>query len=345
MNKFFIVLLAAIIFTVLYFLAPILTPFLVGILLAYLVNPVVNWLMRLHLPRILAVAIVFFALLFVITFAVLLIIPLIQTQIDHLIDVLPTFMAWIQNTAIPLIKEHFNNDQFINVPLLKEQFSQNWLKAGGAAGWIVGAILHSGFTVLHALFNVLLVFVVTFYLLYDWQKVVDGLHDLLPRKYEPTIMKLVMECNDVLGAFFRGQLLVMLTLGTFYSIGLTLMGLQVGVVIGVMIGVLTVIPYLGTIVGLLTASIAIFIQFGSITAIIPVLLLFAVGQTLDGMFITPKLVGNRIGLHPVAVIFAVLAGGVLFGFFGVLLALPVASIIMVLIRFLRSYYYKSALYQ
>src|SRR5690606_9274697 len=108
-----------------------------------------------------------------------------------------------------------------------------WTKAGGAAGWIVATILHSGFTLLHWLLNIILIFVVTFYLLYDWQKVVDGLHDLLPRKYEPTVVKLVKECNDVLGAFFRGQLLVMLTLSILYSVGLTLIGLQVGVIIGV----------------------------------------------------------------------------------------------------------------
>lgn len=345
MNKFFMMLLGIVFFALLYFLAPILTPFLIGTLLAYLVNPVVNALMRLHLPRMVAVVIVFFVLFLIMTLLALLIIPLIQTQIEHLMDAIPDMLVWIQNTAMPLLKEHLGVHDIINVTSLKTQLSENWAKAGGVAGWVVATMLHSGFKLLHGLFNMLLIFVVTFYLLYDWEKVVKGLHNLLPRKYEPTIVKLVGECNTVLGAFFRGQLLVMLTLGIFYSIGLSLVGLKVGVIIGVMIGLLSIIPYLGMIVGIVAASIAAFVQTGMLMDIIPVLLVFAVGQTLDGMLITPKLVGDRIGLHPVAVIFAVLAGGVLFGFFGVLLALPVASIIMVLLHFLNSRYHNSKLYQ
>ena len=345
MNKFFIAFLCVLFFVLLYFLEPILTPFLIGALLAYLVNPIVMSLMRLHLPRILAVTIVLFILILIIALAVTLLIPVIQAQLAHLADTLPDMLAWLQNTGMPLLREHFANSEIINVASLKEQLSQNWAKAGGAVGWIVAAVFHSGFRILHWLFNILLIFVVTFYLLYDWEKVVHGVQDLLPRKYEPTIVKLLKECNEVLGAFFRGQLLVMLTLGIYYSVGLTLIGLKVGVVIGVMIGFLSIIPYLGMIVGIMVASIAGFVEFGSVMDIVPIWLLFAVGQTLDGMFVTPKLVGDRIGLHPVAVIFAVLSGGALFGFFGVLLALPVASIIMVLLRFLHSRYHNSQLYQ
>lgn len=345
MNKFFVIVLSVIIFTLLYLLAPILTPFLIGTLLAYLVNPIVNLLMRLHLPRILAVIIVFLILFLLIFLSILLVVPLIQTQVEHLMEAIPDILTWVQDTAMPLLKEHLNNNQLINVTSIKEQLSQNWVKAGGMAGWVVATIFHSGFKLLHWLFDILLIFVVTFYLLYDWEKVVNGLHQLLPRKYEPTVVKLVKECNDVLGAFFRGQLLVMLTLGIFYSIGLSLIGLKVGIVIGILVGLLSIIPYLGIVVGIIAASIAAFVQFGTIMGVVPVWIVFAIGQTLDGMLITPKLVGNRIGLHPVAVIFAVLAGGVLFGFFGVLLALPVASIIMVLLRFLNSYYHKSKLYR
>jgi len=345
MNKFLVVFLGILFFVLLYLLAPILTPFLVGILLAYLVNPIVNLLMRLHLPRIVAVIIVFLALFLIITLLVVLVVPLIQAQVTRLMIAVPNILAWLQDIVVPSLKKYFGTQEWMDVASLKTDLSQNWSKAGGAAGWIVKTILHSGFALLHWLFNIILIFVVTFYLLYDWQKVVNGLHSLLPRKYEPTIIKLAKECNEVLGAFFRGQLLVMLTLGIFYSVGLSLIGLQVGLVIGVMVGMLSIIPYLGIITGILTASIAAFAQFGSMMAVVPVLLLFVVGQTLDGMFITPRLVGNRIGLHPVAVIFAVLAGGVLFGFFGVLLALPAAAIIMVLVRFLNSSYRNSKLYR
>lgn len=345
MNKIFIIFLGLLVCTLLYFLAPILTPFLIGMLLAYLVNPIVNGLMRWHLSRLFAVIIVFLVIFLIMTLLVLLFVPLIQAQLDHLMEFVPTIVIWIQDTAMPLLKEHLGNNDIINAASLKDQLSQNWAKAGGVAGWVVATVLHSGFKLLHGLFDILLIFVVTFYLLYDWEKVVTGIHNLLPRKYEPTIVKLVKECNTVLGAFFRGQLLVMLTLGIFYSIGLSIVGLKVGVIIGAMIGLLSIIPYLGMIVGIITASIAAYIQFGTVMDIVPIWLVFAVGQTLDGMLITPKLVGDRIGLHPVAVIFAVLSGGVLFGFFGVLLALPVASILMVLLNFLNSRYHNSKLYR
>lgn len=345
MNKYFFVLLGVMSFTLLYFLAPILTPFLIGTLLAFLVNPIVNLLMRLHLPRIIAVVIVFLVILLVIILLVVLIVPLIQTQTEHLVDLVPDFLIWIQTRAMPLLKQSLVNADLIHVASLKEQLAANWTKAGGVAGWIVATLFHSGFVLLHRLFDIILIFVVTFYLLYDWEKVIEELRLLLPRKYEPTIVQLTKDCNDVLGAFFRGQLLVMTTLGIFYSIALSLIGLKVGVMIGVIVGLLSIIPYLGIVVGIIAASIAAFMQFGTLGGVAPVLIVFAIGQTLDGMFITPKLVGDRIGLHPVAVIFSVLAGGVLFGFFGVLLALPVASIIMVLLRFLKAHYYSSHLYQ
>ncbi len=345
MNKFFIAFLTILFFGLLYLLAPILTPFLIGALLAYLVNPVVTLLMRLHLPRIVAVIIVFLTLFLIIACLIVLVVPLIQEQIEKLVNAVPDFLLWVENTALPSVKEYFNSQEFINIDSIKTEVSQNWAKAGGAAGWIVKAVLRSGFELLHFLINLILIFVVTFYLLYDWQKVVDGFHALLPRKYEKTILALTKECNEVIGAFFRGQLLVMLTLGTFYSIGLSLLGLQVGLIIGIMVGLLSIIPYLGVICGILIASIAAFVQFQSMVLVLPVLVLFAIGQTLDGMFVTPKLVGDRIGLHPVAVIFSVLAGGVLFGFFGVLLALPVAAIIMVSARFFAARYRSSKVYQ
>jgi predicted PurR-regulated permease PerM len=344
MNKTFIIILTLVIAGLVYLLAPILTPFLVGALLAYLMNPLVIQLMRLRLPRILAVVIVFLIFFLIISLLMLLFIPLIQTQIDRLVDVVPNIVAWIQTILVPRLKEYIGTQQVIDVNSLKTQLSQNWTKAGGAATWIFATILHSGFTMLHWFINLVLIFVVMFYLLYDWQKLVDGVRNLLPRSSEPTIVKLVGQCNEVLGAFFRGQLLVMVTLGIFYAVGLSLIGLQIGLMIGIIIGILTIVPYLGIIVGIIIASVAAAVQFDTYTPILLVWLLFAVGQALDGMLITPKLVGDRIGLHPVAVIFAVLAGGALFGFFGVLLALPVAAVSMVLLRFLNERYHSSKLY-
>jgi predicted PurR-regulated permease PerM len=345
MNKSFIIVLAVLVSVLIYFLSPILTPFLVGALLAYLVNPIVVQLIRLRMPRIAAVGIVFLILFLSITLLILLLIPLIQTQIERLMEVLPGIVSWIQTMVETHLKEYVGAGQIINVASLKTHISENWTKAGGMASWLFSTIIHSGFELLHWFLNLILIAVVTFYLLYDWDKLVDGLRSLLPRHYVKTVTNLVVECNHVLGAFFRGQLLVMAVLGIFYSIGLTLLGLQLGLMIGILVGLLSIVPYLGIIIGIVAASIAAFIQFGSFVAILPVWILFAVGQTLDGMFITPKLVGGRIGLHPVAVIFAVLAGATLFGFFGVLLALPVAAVSMVVIRFVNQRYRNSKLYQ
>src|SRR3990167_6789102 len=345
MNKTFVVILAAIFFALLYLLAPILTPFLVGTLLAYLVNQLVKQSMRLHLSRLTAVIIVFLVVLLIILLLTLLLVPLIEAQIVTLSQVIPNGIAWLQNTIIPWLKEYFGIEQLINVDLLKTQLTQNLEKAGGAAAFSAQAVLYSGVALLHWLLNLFFIPVVAFYLLYDWRKLVDGIHSLMPRQYEPTIVKLVTECNEVLGAFFRGQFMVMLTLGIFYSIGLSLIGLQISLVIGLLVGLLSIVPYLGIIIGIITASIAAFVQDGTFVSVISVWVLFLIGQALDGMFITPKLVGDRIGLHPVAVIFSVLAGATLFGFFGVLLALPVASVIMVMLRFINQRYHASQLYQ
>jgi len=183
-----------------------------------------------------------------------------------------------------------------------------------------------------------------FYMLRDWDSFVTGIRDLLPRHIEPTVSTLARESDEVLGAFLRGQLTVMLFLGILYSIGLKLAGLEWSLAIGMLAGLVSFVPYLGVIFGLLTASIAVLIQNQDVLQLVWVLLIFGVGQMLEGMILTPWLVGDRIGLHPVAVIFAVLAGGQLFGFMGILLALPVASVLAVLLRHLRARYRESGFY-
>ena len=194
------------------------------------------------------------------------------------------------------------------------------------------------------LMNLVLIPVVTFYLLRDWDLLIKGIRGLLPRKIEPTVSQLAGEINEVLGAFVRGQLMVMFALGVIYTAGLWLIGLDLAFIIGMGAGLLSVVPYLGTVVGLLAAVLAAIFQFQDLFHTVMVLLVFGAGQMLEGMVLTPKLVGDRIGLHPVAVIFAVLAGGQLFGFLGILLALPVASALNVLVRHLRDKYTKSTLY-
>lgn len=344
-NKLFIVIfLITLSGFILYLLTPILIPFSMGALLAYLVNPVVNQLTRFKIPRTLSVVIVFLVLFFLIVLLILLLIPLIQNQIQNLVNFIPSIFVWLQDVIKPWVIAHAGAQDALNIEMLKQTLAENWTKAGGVLTWAWKAVLKSGFTVAEWLFNLVLIPVVIFYLLRDWNKVVKNCHDILPRSMEPTVTQLVKQSDNVLSAFFRGQLLVMISLGIIYSVGLSIIGLQIGVLIGLIAGLLSIVPYLGLIVGLISASIAAFMQFGTITSVLAVLIVFAIGQTVESMFLTPKLVGHRIGLHPVAVIFAVLTGGCLFGFFGVLLALPVAAVVMVWLRFLNQRYRESRLY-
>jgi predicted PurR-regulated permease PerM len=199
-------------------------------------------------------------------------------------------------------------------------------------------------TVVGWVLNLVMVPVVAFYLLRDWDDLVERIHALIPRSIEPVVARLARESDDVLGAFLRGQLSVMLVLGAFYGIGLWLVGVSIGPLIGMIAGLISFVPYLGAITGVVMGVIAALVQYQDWAHVLLVLGVFAIGQTLEGYVLVPKLVGDKIGLHPVAVIFAVLAGGELFGFLGVLLALPAASVVMVVLRYLYERYTASELY-
>jgi predicted PurR-regulated permease PerM len=193
--------------------------------------------------------------------------------------------------------------------------------------------------------NIILIPVITFYLLRDWDHLVNYVRDILPRSIEGKVVQLAQESDEVLGAFLRGQMLVMLALGIIYSIGLSIVGVEFSLLIGLFAGLLSFIPYMGLIVGVLIAGVAVLFQTGELISLLWVFLVFGIAQMIEGMFLTPVLVGDRIGLHPVAVIFAVLAGGQLFGFFGILLALPVFAVLAVLLRHAHKKYKGSKIYQ
>ncbi|MHB1947773.1 MAG: AI-2E family transporter [Gammaproteobacteria bacterium] len=345
LNNSFFILVGLVVVAIIYFLSPILTPFLVAALISYLAAPIVDKLTSWHVPRLLSVILVFMVLLAIIILLLLCLIPLVGKQIIALIDVIPNTITWMQDIVLPWLDKTLGIQASINVTTIKETLAENWSKAGDVANWVVKKALQSGRTLVEWMTNLLLIPVVTFYLLRDWDNILNNVRGLLPRHIEPTFVKIVKECDAVLSAFFRGQLLVMLSLGVIYSIGLTAIGLQIGLIIGAISGLVSIVPYLGFIVGIVSASIAAYVQFGTFTSILLVWLVFAIGQSLESTLLTPKLVGHRIGLHPVAVIFAVLAGGSLFGFFGVLLALPVAAVIMVWLRFLNQSYRHSRLYK
>ncbi len=345
-DKFFILAVVVLFSTLIYFLAPVLTPFLIAFFLAYLMNPLVNKLMKLRLSRGFSVWLVFSVVFAILTVGIMLFIPFIEDQINLFIEQIPTIITWIHDSLDPLIAHYLNiNLDAIDVPAMKKLVVDNWSKADGLVNWFFKYIFKSGFKLFELLMNLLLIPVVTIYLLFDWNKLINSLHNFIPRRIEPTIVKLVRESDSVLSAFLRGQLLVMLALGLIYGLGLSLVGLQMGLLIGLVAGLLGIVPYLGTIVGIAVGIIMAMIQFGSLSSVLLVSAVFLFGQTLDHIFLTPKLVGDRIGLHPVAVIFSVLAGGSLFGFIGVLLALPVAAVLLVWLRYLNSQYRDSALYK
>lgn len=327
-------------------LSPMLMPFVVAAMLAYLGDPLADRLERLHMSRTLAVSIVFLVLMLALGGALLLLIPLISRQIENLIQNVPRYVDWAEHTAWPWlqVKLHldprtFESDQLIAT--IKEHIGS----VGGIAGQVLGKVSRSGLGVVLWLTNLVLIPVVAFYLLRDWDRLVAAIDCLLPRSIQPTIAHLARESDVVLGAFVRGQLLVMLALGVYYGGTLSLVaGLSVGALIGMVAGLLSFVPYLGFITGFAAAIIAALVQYGDWKHPLIVCAVFIVGQLLEGYVLVPKLVGEKIGLHPVAVIFAVLAGGELFGFLGVLLALPAASVAMVLLRYLMERYRHSELY-
>jgi predicted PurR-regulated permease PerM len=327
-----------------YLLAPVLSPFLTAGLLAYLGDPLVDRLENVKLSRTLAVVVVLGALLTIISVIPLLLIPLLEKQISVLISTLPTYLDWASQQWLRL-EGGLGGHPFVNAQEIKSTLIANWQQAGGIAASIMAYVGRSGLAVLNWLANILLVPVVTFYMLRDWDHFIAGIHDLLPRSMEPGVSALAREADEVLGAFLRGQLMVMACLSTIYITGLWLAGLDFALLIGLLAGTVSFVPYLGVIVGILVSGLAMLFQTQEIVSLLPVIGVFAVGQLLEGMILTPLLVGDRIGLHPVTVIFAVLAGGQLFGFVGVLLALPVAAVLAVIVRRAHLSYKASMLYR
>jgi len=349
-RQWFLLALVIAFFWLIYLLAPVITPFAISAALAYLGDPFVDRLERVsigkwHIGRTLAVSVVFVLLTGGMFLLFLIVFPLLREQVEHLVQSVPEALTWFAGTALPWLQSKLGLTSLtLDTETITSALKSYWKELSTATLSLLGTVSRSGQAVLGWLMNLVLIPVVTFYLLRDWDLLIKGIRELLPRKIESTVSALAGEINEVLGAFVRGQLLVMFALGVIYTTGLWLLGLDLAFMIGMGAGLLSIVPYLGTMVGLVAAVLAAIFQFQDLFHTVMVLLVFTAGQTLEGMVLTPKLVGDRIGLHPVAVIFAVLAGGQLFGFLGILLALPVASALNVLVRHLRNEYTKSSLY-
>jgi len=328
-----------------YLLAPILAPFLAAALLAYLGDPLVDRLELKNLSRTLSVSIVFVSIFLLLTLIVFLLVPMLEHQLSYLLGNIPRYIDLLQTDILPGLANKLGIDaaQF-DLNELKKAMNQYWKQAGGLAMTVFSSVTKSGLSIIAWLGNLVLIPVVTFYLLRDWDVLVSRIHELVPKQYQPVISKLSKESDETLSAFLRGQFLVMLVLGLIYSIGLWVINLELALLIGLMAGLVSFVPYLGFILGIVAASIAMLLQTHELLQLVPVIIVFGIGQALEGMLLTPLLVGDKIGLHPVAVIFSILAGGQLFGFVGILLALPVAAVIAVVLRHMHGEYKASTFF-
>ncbi|MGH8467026.1 MAG: AI-2E family transporter, partial [Pseudomonas sp.] len=282
----------------------------------------------------------------VLTLLLLVLVPMLAKQLMRLYELAPQMLDWLQHDALPWVQARLGlAEGFWKFDKIKAGISAHMGQTTDIVGVILSQATASGLALLGWLANLVLIPVVSFYLLRDWDLMMAKIRGLLPRQREERVVALAGECHEVLGAFVRGQLLVMLALGEIYASGLLLVGLELGLLIGLLAGLAAIVPYMGFIIGIGAAMIAGLFQFGGDPyPLLGIAAVFMVGQALEGMVLTPLLVGDRIGLHPVAVIFAILAGGELFGFTGVLLALPVAAVIMVLLRHVHDLYKESDMY-
>lgn len=321
-----------------YLLAPVLMPFLVGALFAYLGQPLVAGLTRRRLPRIVAVLVVFALFIAAVTALLLFLIPTIQHQIASFTQRLPRYLDWLQHEALPWVESVTGAELALDMETLRQALVAHWQEMGGWLKASVAYVMQSGLRLVGWLVSLVLIPVVTFYLLLDWDRLLARIAALFPAAYRPRLRQLALETDAVLGGFLRGQFSVMLALAAFYSAGLWFIGLDLALPIGIAAGLLSFVPYLGFLTGLVSAAIGAWVQFQDAHMLLWIAAVFGIGQALEGLVLTPRLVGERTGLHPVAVIFAVMAGGQLFGFTGVLLALPAAAVLKVWLRHLHEYY-------
>lgn len=334
---------------ILYLLKPVLIPFVGAFLIAYLFSPLVDKIHKIGLPRWVAISIVFIGIGLVVTWAMWYLAPLVWQQLMYAKSSIPAGIHWVNYTFLPWSSHTFD---LVPMELDVDQISaavMEYIQTNYSADSIqsvIARLAQSGLSFIQVGGVVVLIPIISFYFLLDWEKMLDSLRRLIPRPYEKTTLQIVGECHSILGAFVKGQFLVMFLLGVIYAVGLQLIGLEVGLIIGMIAGLASIIPYLGFAVGIIAAAIATFFQFGlDWMQLLLVGVVFMIGQAVEGYILQPFLLGDKIGLSPVAVVFAVLAGAQLAGFLGMLLALPVAAVIVVLLKHLRDFYEQSQMYQ
>ena len=332
----------------LWLLGPVITPFAVASVLAYALTPLVDRLDALcrgRVPRLLAVIVVELLFILAVSGIVLMTVPILAKEIPLMREQLPELVDKLDSVLAPWLAQfgiHVSLDVTSLKALVLKYLNANYEEAFYS---LLASLKLGGSVALTIVFNAVLIPVALFYLLMDWNRLVSKVLELVPPSARPRVDSFTHEADQVLGQYLRGQLLVMVIMAVFYSTGLALFGLDLALPIGFFTGLAMFIPYLGFGVGLILAILAGALQFASVKALVMVAVVYGTGQVIEGFYATPRLVGERIGLHPLAVIFALLAFAQLFGFVGVLVALPASAVLLVAMRRLRASYMASKLYQ
>lgn len=348
LRRIFILAGIAVAIWLIYILMPVLLPFIGAFLVAYLFSPLVGKLSEYHIPRWVSTSIVFLGITVGLVLATWFVIPLVWKQVMYAKNSIPSGIYWINHHLLPWAEHTFNLEPMrLNTNQISDAI-MNYIQTNYSVDSIQAFVLklaQSGLNFIQIGGTVVLVPIIAFYFLLDWERMLTQMQRLIPRPYEEKTIEIVRECHSVLGAFVKGQFLVMFLLGVVYAVGLQIVGLEVGLIIGMVAGLASIIPYLGFAVGIISAVAATLFQFGiDWMQLVFVGIVFMIGQIIEGYVLQPFLLGDKIGLPPVAVVFAVLAGAHLGGILGMLVALPVAAVIVVLLKHIREFYESTVLY-
>ena len=325
-------------------LAPVLTPFVIAAVMAYALHPAVERLHARRVPRWLGAAVAIALLMLVVMAVALMIVPVVTRQWPLLRDQIPLLLDNLNARMAPWT-QRFGIDAQIDVNMVRDTLRRLVLgHEGQLAEQVLSSIRIGGSAVVAVLGNLVLTPIVAYYLLLDWDRLIQRTKSMVPPRLQAATQRFLDETDEVLGQYLRGQLLVMAILAVFYSVGLSLVGLDLALPIGVFTGLAVFVPYLGFGLGLLLALLAALLQFQSLMGVLLVAAVYGVGQVLESLYLTPRLLGERIGLHPIVVIFALMAFGHVFGFVGVLIALPASAVLLVAIRRAQTWYLNSSLY-
>lgn len=328
----------------LWLLGPMLAPFAIAAVLAYICDPAVAWLVSHRVPRVVAVLIVIVLIGLSLTVLLLILVPTVYRETMQLVARLPDLLDLLNERVLPMVKNYLNIEFELDAAFVREWIAENWTAAQDVLPGLLKKATTGGVAVVGFFANLLLVPMVMFYLLQEWPRLLRTIRAGIPRPMLDRTLRVVGDIDRVMSEFLRGQLSVMLLLAVFYTIGLWFAGLRFALPVGVITGLLAFVPFVGFTTGLVLALLSAVLQGGGWSPIIGVAIVYSLGQAVESFLLTPYIVGDRIGLHPLAVIFALMAFGQLFGFVGVLIALPASAALLVALREMRKEYMVSHVY-